>query len=776
MISNYNLEKGYNIGSLQHHIYLYDRSMTTLYFNDDYTIGGLNSSNSYYLKVDNISFNVTSKEENRYLFQSELSVKICEREDTSNLTILKTILDGDWVIGVEALDGSKFVVNPEFAPLITYKYVINDNSYTNDLDVTMTFNQNIPCSLFLGNFTAFKEYDNTRCQYQIGSVKSLKIGYYEDVIVKVKGNGFEIISSNDAMKSIDWIKGSFEYSSEYDGSEFIQEISFTIPWKAYKHHFHFELLEFAKNKYISTIHTTNDNFIISGFKNGMLPSYSISSGEDNNPNTIKIVLTQRSSSFPELMSDEIEFKNVDIPNYIAVEGECIDGVYAVTVIGEINDDGNLTGNYYALRGYGSGYNIIDRYDSIYDSRFGIKLYDEGLCGKECVISNMPQIITFNNVGETKNIAITSDCELSVNYNSINCDCALSSTGLTITNKSDKPYYITIVDSLGVEHIIQVMYVDDDKVMESHYSVTAEGQELDVIPVNGVDDIVLIDSPLDFDYNRGGNGLLFIIPENKDEEDKTYVITITYKTGKVEYVNIKQNKVYKIVYADGLEQCIGNDLWSMSKVLYGYYEDDITLDGGYIPYSLKVRNSTSCYDENEYTKDVLGEIVVDGKVYEITEYMNDNQEYQFIKLIPTDRDGEGDAAYEKWVIDESATYCEDGQEYYFEYRWVSNDDIDYYLTDQRRKSNITSGNKCDVIEKNATTLYRWVNDGDNFYCFDDAQEINCSKVEDSDKTICIDGNLYSAQEEFIDVTCNGIWVSCGLIPVNIIEENSNECDE
>ena len=784
IFGNYNILKEYKLGGMRPQIFLFNREKTTLFCDDDATATGIICDDSWLLVADSVNYNVEIVEENRYLFQSSLVVTLSEHFQISNVKALQEILRKKWIIGIEDKMGGSYIINPEFNPQITYKYEINDSNERNLLTITFTFNQNIPCMRFMGVFSPSNKFNGEICEYGIGAVKSLKIGDYDGYSLQIDGDKFYIKDWN-TFRDIDWLKGSFSYVDEYDGSKFTQTVNISIPWESYQYMLHYNLLEFINNKYVCVLYTSNENKIFVGYPNVLIPSYTISTGENNEPNIINISLKGVSSSFPILMSDKLEITRLEKPQYTIIKGECIDKVWGATLIGELDNEQNLTGNYYALKGYeDKDYNIVGTYDSIYSTAYGIKLYDDStICDFFPCSDKIPSLITFTATGETQYYNLYSDCEFSVQFNPEKCTAEMYEGKIYITNLSEDDYYVTLYDSEGFDYIIQCQYKGENRTAQFVYEVDARSQDLDITTFFKYDDVSYIDSPIEFYANRSRTGFVYEIPENEITTPRVFVIKLTYITGQIEIIRIQQDQLYELIYTDGTKQCIDNHLWEMGKRLTGYKVDEVDIDNGYIPIRVVKYDAEECWSNKGYISSQTGTICVDNKVHQIIDYHDSNGKYQLTKLYPTDEGCNSTGTLERWEIAYDSTVCYKGVAYYKERRYVSVDGVNWYPSDYIKRSDVIAedSNICDVVDGDNTgglPLYRWVeyDQSEDYFCLSpDHGDYNCLRSEASNMTICVDGDLYKTYSEFIDPLCTDEWSFIGYQLGDLIESGSNQCD-
>jgi hypothetical protein len=170
-----------------------------------------------------------------------------------------------------------------------------------------------------------------------------------------------------------------------------------------------------------------------------------------------------------------------------------------------------------------------------------------------------------------------------------------------------------------------------------------------------------------------------------------------------------------------------------------------------------------------------EICVDGVIYKVYRYeLNGNWIYSVTK---TQETCEGGTSYKDWRLDNKVHICVGGTTYFGERLYISSDNVNWYATKETRASSIV-GDKdvCDVINPNKQGMpqYKWVETLGS-YCIEEGMDINCTKVEPSDETVCENGDKYKLNKEYISVYCNDNWEFIGYVLGEIIEENSSECD-
>lgn len=703
-------EKRYRIGKLKPHIYLFDKSDTMILYdkNECYDIA---SDSSYILHCASAKFVSNSSESGKYQFKSTIEIVLDETTAIDNYSILKQLLMKEWFVGFETLEGDRFLMSPEFESEVTYTFTANDTEKTNNTTVTFTVNTNIPNITVLTDFTYNHVMRGEYCGYQIGEITELRLGKADDTTVLINEASYNVIGS--AVEVVEYSPNTLSFTEEYNGTSFNQTLQFEVPYEAFQHDFHYELLEFVKNEYLALMRTRLGNYVLAGHDLGMLPQYSISTSENNTPNTVQITLSYTSSSHGLLVADSISFEAGDDTTYTVEDWRCIDNLYSGTLVKGVSSEGT---SYYCFEGYESeypNYNITSTYADIYTSQFGIKLYNTSVsCTSTdedtCNVSGLPSTVTFTEIGQTQVFDVISDCPL-IFRTQDNCEVSLENNKLSITNLVDDNYTITVRGD-GYLHTINVIVAIQTET-NSYYDITAEAQTLNVSLEQSIANIVGTVKPATVTIlpTEDNLGYYVTVPQNNSFTDTVeYVIRVTYSNDDVEIITITQDHMYERYVNDGTQMCDGNDLYDYAKHYIGYYSDDINIDDGYVKISLNTANSSEC------TQD-LGESIVketvclNGFIYTVLDIYDGDGNFLYTKAEKTtescedgnyDPDGDGttQTTYERWVTNDLMQECVDGVVYAYEVREISTDNTNWYSTDERRLSTkvIEDSDLCDII--------------------------------------------------------------------------------
>ena len=572
----------YNLNNLDNYIYLYKFTHID-YITDDGENNGSGKSleDGFRIYAENVQYSSTSDIDNRFSFENTLTVTLTEGKNEIYYDLIQQLISNDWLVVFKNVEGDYFTMNAEFPAMVSYTYTFNDEKTPNTISIVFKILQNIPTINLRGSVTFSETLREKPCEYNISRIQSLKMVDMDKAVIDVEDDSFNITQKGEnSLKTIEFNPTSLSFVDSYDGNEFSQTLSFQIPFDSYRFYFHYNLLEYLDNRYYALIQTTNGNNILSGFKQGLFPSYSISTSDSGN--LITINLNAKYTTYSILGSNEFGLTVVPYREYVRLFGECIDNNYTYTLLQELNTD-----NYYCLNGYEeiySGYNIVGTYDK-FDVNFGVKLTDYSYdCFNACAIHGLPSSIIFSESGESKSFTVTSDCSFTFDYDNSIVDVSYNGTTLTITNKVDEEttYNVNVISENGTTYKILCVVQDNIDADQTLY-ITAEKQSVTVIPINGITNISNINTDLPYMFNQYGNGIVLNVPMNESTANTiNYLIEINYTNNTKETILIIQDKLYEMLLDNGLTDCVGNDLYSMNTRMIGYSDDNITINAGLVP--------------------------------------------------------------------------------------------------------------------------------------------------------------------------------------------------
>lgn len=186
------------------------------------------------------------------------------------------------------------------------------------------------------------------------------------------------------------------------------------------------------------------------------------------------------------------------------------------------------------------------------------------------------------------------------------------------------------------------------------------------------------------------------------------------------------------------------------------------------------------------KEIIDTVCVDNVLYNIVQYSLDGEIIkEQAELEGSECDG---TSYEKWVVNTGKTICVDDIPYYVEEKWVSNDNVKFYIisppVERASSTEAPNSNICNVVGEIGNTLYRWVYTNDS-YCLPSTDvegvNYNCETTSavtyvegDSSTYMCYMNNKYKVIAKLISTLCDGEYRVYGYEQGDLIEENSVDC--
>ena len=310
-ITKYSIQCDYRVGGLKPFIYLIHKNLLNITIKAngaDVLWSKTKDGDIYKLNADSCVYNQEETKTNKYRFTNTLEVQVSEQYQEPFLYGLRTLRTNQYYIIVEDKKGSQYLVNPELYTVLNYEYTFsNGGDAINNVLLTWNNLSNFPLLLMTDKIENNYTLLNEECGYNKGEVYKLAMTRFIDLSsnddgVKVQ----ELYLNNDAkIDNVDFLKDSFTLNETYDGNVFRTTITFSIPLDENQFSWAYNLLEFKDNVYKAIVATTNNNYIICGNDNGLTPSYTIqTSEEDENPNIITVKLEQV-SQYPIVYSNDI---------------------------------------------------------------------------------------------------------------------------------------------------------------------------------------------------------------------------------------------------------------------------------------------------------------------------------------------------------------------------------------------------------------------------------------------------------------------------------------
>lgn len=625
----------YNIGGLKKFLYITPFSKNNVLIEDEKC--EIINGDFKKIEFDLVSFSSEETIEfDKFLFTHTLTLTVNENDGYSNYFILDE-LKKPYNIIFESNDNEKFLFNYEFNYDITYNYEIGDNA-SNPLTITLTINTNYPILSYTNGIT-FDEIISTKpCEYNIGRITSFEIAKIDDILIKIKDDGFDIEEiKEDAFRKIDFIKTSLTFTDELNEEGiYTQNLEFSIPFNHYFSFLTYRLMEFQQNRYIAVLRTSNNNTYILGFKQGLFPSYTINT-EDETINTIDISLTTQYTNFSTIATNNINIIDVDPYSWKALVNRCVDGLYTSILLRKYNSDGTPT-NKYACHSdfydeFKDTYDIESRYNSPWTNEYGIKLYNSAVsCGSDiCKINGVPTVLNFHDVNIKRTFTISTPCSYTVrNFATDIIQIERSENTFTVTSLAFGKGYIDII---GEDARVYRITVNVNSVMsefELNYEINGAKQDLSLYISHNTDEIngfsKITQYPFQWTVGSVSNNLILSFPLGGNEK-RIHKLFIYYADLTREAIIVTQDRIYTKLVVNGQEECDdeGNK-WLVADKFIGYSEDNINEYVGTEKLNETKRHCEECL-KNIISKTLIDNVCYKGFNYDIYSLINaDNVEY------------------------------------------------------------------------------------------------------------------------------------------------------
>lgn len=311
-ISNYLQTCEYKLGGLKQFIYVIHKNALKLNIKAkgiDVSFNKTNESDVYKIEAQMVVYEQQETYANKFRFDSSVKVTINEQYREPFFYGLRTLRTNQYYIIIEDKKGVQYLVNPELYTKMTYEYTITDTiDNHNSVEITWNNLSNFPLLIFKERVESNLLFLGEECFYTIGNAYNLMMTRFQDLHVKDDGVKADEIYVDDIekLKEVQYLKESFTLTETYDGNKFTTELTFSIPLSDHQFEWAYDLLEFKDNTYKGLVRTTNDNYLLLGNENGLFPSYTIRTSEDDGTlNTIEFKFTNI-SQYPILYTDEIK--------------------------------------------------------------------------------------------------------------------------------------------------------------------------------------------------------------------------------------------------------------------------------------------------------------------------------------------------------------------------------------------------------------------------------------------------------------------------------------
>ena len=535
MVEQYSNSCNYKNLRLKKKIYLaFDTAKINVLTDDGHALAIWEDTETPLLvSILSISLDEQMSLDERYAFQHQVTF-------TVNGYANYNYFGGRNVVILEDEEGTFWLINPKFPMKITYNYTLNSSRETTTF--TFSIKSNHPL-LRLEDFTGEETND---CHYTHCTFKNLRLNEQQ---YSTK-NGNSVQYSNSGFKGIEYLPNSASLSENYDGEIITTSIEFILPMSSYLSSWHYNLLEFAENKYSAIVETTDGSYILSGFLYGLQPSYRLQ-GENAETDKITVTLTNTGEFIQINDEDNLSYNDSFTWEYTTLNNayECTGKNTAKYLLQqELNAFSKPTGRYMALSGYENYFpklNIIGTFQDIVT--FACPQCQSSECG---IITSLPDEITFNEIGDKK-YTIDADSPWSINS---------SNSGITVSpsNGNAGHFEITVSNTISpfsgdTTARLSLDYCSQSRrrisILVTAPSCLTAGNEFGVSSSEQIFKVPYI-CPVErvrteLNYSIKNGGVAFNIPANKTTSAITYNIKINDDD-----ITIIQTQMYSRWVADG----------------------------------------------------------------------------------------------------------------------------------------------------------------------------------------------------------------------------------
>lgn len=497
------------------------------------------SGNPLKFKAYGVTLSDNDALDERYKFEHSVSFSVLGYKSYEDLQGLYYVL-------VKDVEGTIWLMNPQFPSKVTYTYTLDSSqSHT---DFTLSTISNYPTlrvrNLDLKNI---KECDG----YVINGVDSLMLNESK----YSAREGSKVAYTNDGFKTVGFLKDSCTFTENFDGENVTHSISFKIDLDSYKDSWHYNLLEFTENTYAAIVKTNGGKVLMCGFGYGLQPSFTVN-GTSTESNYIQVDMSDMHNDGTFLSESDVEFFD-EMNNrweYSSQYGfDCIGRNLArYTLMYEVDMLGNKTGRYKCLEGFeeyyeGMGLNIVGTFTD--NATFNTIACDGSSCDLQ---TSMPSTIIFNSAS-CKKYSLLSDDTWSVE--SDNPNITVSPTNgvggipyvIEICSKvnPDASGILTFTYCKGLKKAygVKVQKGNDCFTAGEVFDISANGQYV-TIPiiccVNGAKD----PSGRIVEIQVSTNLIKVFVPQNSTGKDRSFTIEVDFCDGSKGYITINQSNGFE----------------------------------------------------------------------------------------------------------------------------------------------------------------------------------------------------------------------------------------
>lgn len=602
----------YSLSSLKNHFYLFTRGTVNVKV-DDVNAEAIVQRGIYpevYI-ARSVSYTEETSLNERYAFKKTLTVVFNGyNNDLYNI---------DGIIGIETMDGTVFVLNPEFNATSSYEYRLDNN----DDSTTYTF-------IIQSNYPTLKTNFTHKALEECQSLKLYGSGdlyMIESNNAAISADGTPKVSV--PMSKVEYNRDSLVFTENASGGSFTQRLTFDINFGSYKAYWAYDMIEFLYNTYAVKIDRKGFGHLLCGWQGdkGMIPKYTIETARDDRGEDV-ITMTFTRKGMYSIVADESNITEDGLTSWEFVEEVngrstmvCVGvGMAQYTLKRELNAFGIPTGRYMEHVDYDYsdwGINLVEEKFTEYKAKEDPSCVDE-IC--EWKQNNIPSIVEYNYPYQEKTFTLQNSCGFEIvnipswltvsdTYGAPDesLDVVITNTSYTAANG-----YITILDANDYAFVAKFIYDPTHIINDKSRRTNAKGRTIsftlnvptDVLSIYGMSDGVIV--------NLIRPDIMEVtIPKNTTGSPRTLVVTLQNTVnGQTDTATILQDKIYTKRVLDGY-LCSNGDKYDRYQIYESYYED-----GQYIPTGvyemgdLIEEDSVDCTGFNEKWED-LGDYICDG---------------------------------------------------------------------------------------------------------------------------------------------------------------------
>ena len=764
MVTNYNENIcKYTIEHLDKVVFLVNKNAIGSISIDNGAAYVASASSAMSIACSNISLSEDESLDERYQFNHKLQFTVQGYMNVDDF-------EGKYYVILKDVNSTYWLMNPMFPCKVTYTYTIGASE--NHTDFTFSTISNFPL-LKINNFTT--NYTKPCNGYSLCGIDILALN--ERDFSKIEGD--TVTYSNDGFKDVVFLKNSCIFTEQFDGTIVSHQVKFNISFDDYKSSWHYNLLEFADNKYAMVLQTKCGTNIACGFSHGLNPSFVVTANE-NEFNSIEITLSDLhdEGTFIKLPT-HVPYNYTSATSWVWVEGEyeCISDTTAKRLLmQEVDAFGNGLDRYKCLEGYRIDYEYLA--DKLVGEFTEIVTFPCDACrNTSCVLqTSMPQTIIFNGEGQEKTFTLYSPSEWSIT----------SDSGITITPSSGtgggNVDYITIknnsVPTTTIEsHTIVVNYCNKDEyfyadVVEAsptqcyplgqYYNIDYNAQDV-IIPTNCC--ILSVEANTvnlkEFQIQKGY--VRMRADANDTGTGRTMTVFITDCTSATTEVYVYQSSFYSEWRTESTE-CNGRQMCDFQRLYSGLTQSTVSART-YITRWYNCVDSEACKAQNYKWVESNDTVCENGKMWYL-EYLNiyENGSWRQTGQVRYGREAEDVSGkcsthIEHWLTVQNAYFCNDTTKYTKERLYYE----EHYGDPQ------SAWTETDIYRMGTTVL--------------ESDSVDCGYGSGSGYTYqqwrpngyeCMSGSKYSKERKYVsNDTVN--WVATDIYKIGIlVEQFSEEC--